>query len=51
MNKPLGSALAGLLVLQGALPSLGMTQPWSNITAVSVAVSIAVITYWLKPSA
>lgn len=48
MNKILGSVLAGLVVLQGALPSLGITTPWANVAAVVAAVLTAALTFYLK---
>lgn len=49
MMKLLGSLLAGLLVLQGAVPSLGLEGVWANAVPVLVSVAVAALTFYLKP--
>lgn len=48
MLRILGSILAGLLVLQGAIPSIGLEPPWANIAAVAVSIAVAAISFYLK---
>lgn len=48
MAKSLGAILAALVVLQGAIPSLGLPEPEVNILAVLVAMAVAALTFLLK---
>lgn len=50
MTKTIGSILASLVVLQGALPSLGLEAPFVNILAVVVAMAVAGLTFYLGKS-
>lgn len=50
MAKLTGSILAALLALQAGLPSLGLTQPLSNIVALGVGVAVAGLAFYLKGS-
>lgn len=48
MLKVAGAILAGLFVVQGGLPSLGLEEPVSNIAALAVGTAIAALSYLLK---
>lgn len=48
MTKLLGSILAALVVLQGAIPSLGLPEPEVNLLAVIVAMGVGALTFFLK---
>ena len=48
MKQILGSVLAGLVVLQASLPSLGLEQPEANVVALTVAVFVAGSSFFLR---
>lgn len=50
MTRLLGSVLAGMVILQTGLPSIGLTEPVSNIAALAVAVVVAGVSFYLRDS-
>ena len=48
MTKILGTVLAGLLVFQAGVPSLGLEEPLVNLVALASAVVIAGLTYFIR---